>query len=259
MGDLHRRLLHGHGKDNHNGQESSGQGNEEIAAELVLHRTALTVAGGDGGIGNHGQVVAEHRAAHNGTDAQCRAVACSVGYLHSNGRQQRDGTHGGAHGRGDKAADHKQHCHRKLRRNDGQHEVRHALGTGTSHHAHKRARRKENQQHGDDILIPHALTHNLQLLIKRDAAVLYTGGADRHQEGCHDRHIVKAHGNLHAVLKQKTQAQIQYKEHADRQQRRRIALLHSLILRQTFQKYIPYEFTTPKPSSQSPWKKIVER
>ena len=39
-----------------------------VDAELVAHFAALAAGGGNGGVGDHGEVVAEHGAAHHGAD-----------------------------------------------------------------------------------------------------------------------------------------------------------------------------------------------
>lgn len=90
---------------------AAGQGDGKIFPELVLHPAALTVAGGDGGVGYKGEVIPEHGPAHDGADAQRQAEAGGRGDSYADGRDEGDGSHGGAHGGGDKTAYHKQHRH----------------------------------------------------------------------------------------------------------------------------------------------------
>ena len=166
--------------DQHQRRQRGGQGDLEVGAELVLHLRALGRAGGDGGVGNKAEVVAEHGTAHDGGDAQGQVKAGVGGHGHGDGGKQGDGAHGGAHGHGHEARHHEQHRHRQLHRGDGQQEVGDRLRAGASGHAHKDTGHQENEDHGDDVLVTDALSHQLQLFIEADAAVLQA----RHQQ-CH--------------------------------------------------------------------------
>ena len=198
-------MAQGQHQNQHKGAQGRRQGDEEVAPELILHGAALTVAGGDGGVGNEGQVVAKHGAAYNGAHTEGQIEVRRSGNLHGNGGEQRNGAHAGAHGGGDEAGHHKEHCHGKLGRNQAQHKVGHALSRVSAHHAYKGACRQENKQHGDNVLVPHAGGHNRELFVKAQAPVLEAGHQNGHQKRNDDGDVVKAHGNFQNVLKGQTQ------------------------------------------------------
>ena len=199
-------------------RQRGGQGDLEVGAELVLHLRALGGAGGDGGIGNKAEVVAEHRAAHDGGDAQRQVKAGIGGHRHGDGRQQGDGADGGAHGHGHEARHHEQHGNRQLHRGDGQQEIGHGLGAGASGDAHEDARHQEDEDHGDDVLIADALSHQLQLFIKAHTAVLQARYQQRHQEGHDDGDLIEAHFDFQHILQNNAQHQIQHQEYGHGQQ-----------------------------------------
>ena len=168
-------MPHGQKQDQHQRGDGRGQGDPEIALEFVLHGAALTIAGGDGGVGDEGQVVAEHGSAHDASGTQRRVEAGRLRDLQGDGHDEGDGADGGSHGSGDEAGDHKQHRHGEPGGDDVEHEVGDALGGAAPHHADERARRQEDQQHGDDVLISHALPHDDKLFLKGNRPVLKTG------------------------------------------------------------------------------------
>ena len=75
----------GHQQNDRQRTQSGRQGDEEVAPEFVLHGAALSVAGGDGSVGNEGQIVAEHSAAHHSAHAQGSGERGDLSHLHSNG------------------------------------------------------------------------------------------------------------------------------------------------------------------------------
>ena len=207
--------------------QGGGQGNAEIAPEFVLHGAALAVAGGNGGVGNEGQIVAEHGAAHHRAHAQGGVVARGLSHLHGNGSDEGDGAHAGAHGGGDKAGHHKQNGYREIRRDQIQHEIGYALGRASTHHPHKGTGGEENQQHGDDVLIANPLSHNGELIIETELPVLQAGHQNGRQKSNDNGNAVKAHGNFHAVFEQKPQPQVQNQKYPNGQQCNRISFFHS--------------------------------
>ena len=121
---------------------------------------------------------------------------------------------------------HKQDSHGELGGNDVQHEVCHALCGAAANDADECTGAQEDQQHGDDVLVTDALTHDLKLLVEAQTAVLQAGHQDGHQEGDDDGDVVEAHGDLHAVFKQQAEAQIDHQEYADGKQRNGISFFH---------------------------------
>ena len=83
---------------------------------------------------------------------------------------------------------------------------------------HKRACCQKDQKHGDDIFISYSFCHKLQLSVKADRSVLNTCHQDRRQKSHNDRYIIKSHGDLHHILEQNSQSQIQNQKNTDRQQ-----------------------------------------
>ena len=77
--------------------------NAEVCAEFVLHFAALRAAGGDGRIGDEREIVAEHRTAHDGADAQRQMEPRRLRHGNGDGDDQRDRAAGRAHGRRDEA------------------------------------------------------------------------------------------------------------------------------------------------------------
>lgn len=51
-------------------------------------------------------------------------------------------------------------------------QVGNAFGTAAANYAHKDARRHENEDHGNNVFIPDAVAHQLQLGVKGELAVL---------------------------------------------------------------------------------------
>ena len=194
----------------------------EVGAELILHLAALGRAGGNGGVGDKAQVIAEHGAAHHGCHAQGQGEAGIGSHRHGNGHQQRDGTHAGTHGDGHEAGHHKQHGHSQLGRRHAQQEVGGSLGAGAAGHAHEDTGGHEDQDHGHDVLVAYAFCHQLQLAVKLDGAVLQTGHQDGGKEGHHDGDLIEAHLDFQYILEKNAQAQIQDQEYGDRQQSRRL-------------------------------------
>ena len=94
-------MPHGQKQDQHQRGDGRRQGDPEIALEFVLHGAALTVAGGNGGVGDEGQVVAEHGSAHDASGTQRRVEAGRLGDFQCNGHDEGDGADGGSHSGGD--------------------------------------------------------------------------------------------------------------------------------------------------------------
>ena len=195
-----------------------GKGNLEVSPELVFHLAALGGAGGNGGVGDEGQVIAKHTAAHDGCHAQGQAETGILGNGHGDGGQQGDGANGGTHGHGHEAGHYEQNGHRQLGRGDGQQEVGHGLGTAAAGDTHEDARCQEYQDHGDDVPVTDALPHEGQFFIKGNASVLKARHQNGHQKGNYNGDLVKAHLHLQHILQYDAQSQIQSQENGNGQQ-----------------------------------------
>lgn len=80
------------------GEEGCREGDEEIHFEFIFQRAALGAGGGDGGVGNHGQVVAEHGAGHAGRHDEGGGNAALLPDARRDGDDGSHGTHGGTGG-----------------------------------------------------------------------------------------------------------------------------------------------------------------
>ena len=209
---MHVRIQRQH-EDECERRERGGEGDVEIFAEFVLHRAALPVAGGDGGVGNEAQIVTEHCPAHDGRDTQRQGIAAGRGDGDGNGRDERDGADARAHRGGDKAAYDEQHRHGEFRRDDREHEIRHALRARAAHHADEDTGGKEDEQHRHDVLIAHTIAHQRELFVERQRAVLAAGYEQRDEKDDDDGDGIKSHRDFEHILKDKAEAQIQDKEH----------------------------------------------
>ena len=186
----------------------------------------MAVAGGDGGIGDKGEVVPKHPAAQHGGHAHGRGKAGGPSHGKGNGGDEGDGSHRGAHGQGDKAAHHEKNRHGKLGRDDGQKKVGHAVCAAPAYHPHKQAGGQEDENHDNDILIAHAFAHEGQLFLQGKGSVLAASHKEGDEKDHHNGDAVKPHGNLQPVLKEKPQAQIEHQKHPDGEQCLDISFLH---------------------------------
>mgnify|MGYP004418764907 CR=1 FL=1 len=161
-------------------------------------------------------------------DAQRQGIAACRGNGDGDGRDERDGADARAHGGGDEAADDEQHRHGKPGRDDREHEIRHALRARAAHHADEDTGGKEDEQHRHDVLIADALSHQRELVVKAQRAVLAARRQQRDKKDDYNRDGIKAHRDLEHILKDKSQPQVKEQELKDRQQRCGIGfLLHS--------------------------------
>ena len=216
-GALHIRAQ-GYGDDQHQRRQCGGQGDLEVCAELILHFRALRGAGGDRGVGDEAEVVAEHCAAHDGGDAQ-RQIKAGVGRNgHGDGGEERDRAHGGTHGHGYEARHHEQHRDRQLHRSDGQQEVGHGLSARASGDAHKDTGDQKDQDHGDNVLVADALSHQHQLFIKAHTAILQACHQQSHQKSNDDGDLIEAHLDFQHIFQNDAQHQVQHQKDGDRQQ-----------------------------------------
>ena len=147
--------------------EGSRQDNFKILTEFVPHVAALGFDGGNGGIGNNGQVVTKHGATDHGTGANGHGKASLLTDAGSNGSQRRNRTHASTHGYGNKAANNKKsrYCH--ATRQDGKAQVYSAFhATCGAHSTGEGACCEENKAHSQNVFIANARRAQAQLLDK---------------------------------------------------------------------------------------------
>ena len=84
-------------------QQGGGHHDARVDAKLVLHRAILRASGGDGGVGDERQVVAEERTAHHDGRHICQVYSGLFRQPYGHGRQGDNGAHARADGQGDEA------------------------------------------------------------------------------------------------------------------------------------------------------------
>ncbi len=67
---------------------------------------------------------------------------------------------------------------------------------------------KEDEQHRHDVLIADALTHQRELVVKAQRAVLAARRQQRDKKDDYNRDGIKAHRDLEHILKDKSQPQV---------------------------------------------------
>ena len=213
-----------HDQQHDDGDDGGRQGDEEVHAELIAHLAALAAGGGDGSIGDHGQVVAEHGAAHAGTQHQGDAQAGLVRNADGDGNDGADGAHGGTGGSAHERGDDEHAGSQEVDGDQAQAQVDGGIAAAHgSCHAGEGTGQQIDHQHGQHVLIGRALGKDLETLV--DAAL---GHGKRHQQGNeHSRYggeLVKRH--LDALgLQDQTGTQVDHNEYQERNQSQAAAFL----------------------------------
>ena len=204
-------------EEDHQGDEGRRQGDVEVHPELILQGDALGLGGGDGGVRDHGEVVAEHGAPGAGTQHHGHAEAALAGKAHGDGHKGRDGAHRRARGGAQEGGDHEHARNQQLHGDDGKAQVdggvhaAHALG-----HGGEGARQDVDHQHGEDVLIGGAPGEDAELLIQ--LLLPHTEGGHHGQEhGGDGGELVEGH--LHPLpLQEEAGPQVDDDEDKERQQ-----------------------------------------
>ncbi len=207
-------------------QQGCRQRDGKVFTELVLHVTALSVAGGDGCVRDEGQVVPEHGAADDRCDTERQIEARCLRHRDGNRTDQRDRADRGTHRERDKAADREQHNHGIPGRDHGEREISHALSTAAAYHTDENTCLHEDEDHRHDVPVADSLAHDTEFFIKRKRPVLQTGGQQRNQENDHDRDVIETHRDFQNVLKQDTQTEIQNQKDTDGKKRSGVSFFH---------------------------------
>ena len=82
------------------------------------------------------------------------------------------------------------------------------IRAGTAHYADKNTGCEEDEEHGQNILVPHTAAHDLKLFIEAVFAILKAGNQQRHKENNHNRNGIETHGNFQSVLKYQAETEI---------------------------------------------------
>ena len=200
LDDVERQISHlRHGlrpaydQQHDNGDDSRRQGNEEVHPELVPELAALGAGGGNGGVGDHREVVAEHGAAHAGAQKQGKAQPALFRHAHSDRNNGADGAHGGAGGGAHERGDHEHAGGQEVHGNDAETQIHggvHAAhGTG---HGGEGAGQDVDHQHGQDVLVGGALGEDCEFLID-GALALAEGQQQGDEHGCDRGELVEGH------------------------------------------------------------------
>ena len=105
LGEADSFVLNVGAEENQNQRNNGcGQRNGEVGAELVLHRTALTVTSCNRCIRNERKVVTKHRTAHNSADTERYTKTGTCCNCDTDWRNQSDCSHRSTHCKGNKTA-----------------------------------------------------------------------------------------------------------------------------------------------------------
>ncbi len=146
-------LPEGENQDEQEGDQRRRQGDGEVDPKFIPHGAALAVAGGDGGVGDKGEVVPKH------------------GPAHDRGHTQGNGEAGGlCHNRAmgvirvmvptevPMASETKQLTTKRTATANWagtrRQKIGHAVGAAPPHHPHKNAGGEEDENHNDDVFVP---------------------------------------------------------------------------------------------------------
>ncbi len=175
------------------GDQRRRQRHKEVDAELVTHFAALAAGGGNGGVGDHGEVVAEHGAAHYGADDHGEGQTAFFRDANGDGDDGGDGAHRGAGGGAHKGGDDEQAGGQKLHRYQGQAQVHGGFAAAHGRrHIGKGTGQNEDHQHGEDVHVGGTPGKGVEFLI--DGALEHNEGHQHRQEhGGDGGELVKGH------------------------------------------------------------------
>ena len=210
-----------HHEEQNQRNDSGGQNNADVFTEFILHLTSLRARGGDGCVGDHGKVVTEHGAAHNGSHAQCPRDPGLFTDSDGDWRKGHNRSDGGSHGGGNEAADEKETGYGDLRRQNGKSEIDGAVNTaGCLDRAGKRSREDKDETHDHDVFVAHIFCHARKLFREAALRILQESDDKRDQEADNGGHRVK-------VLKQNAAADKYDQKDGDGQKCPWVPLFHN--------------------------------
>ena len=177
----------------------------------------LAAGSGDGGIGDHGEVIAEHCAADHGAQNHQQVQSALFRNADSDGSDGGDGTHGGAGCRTHERADDKQARRKELDRHEAQAHVHGGVAAAhLSGHGSERAGQDVDDQHGQNVHVGSALGERIKLFV--DAALEHNEGHQNGQEHRGNRgELIECHVDALGLVNQ-TGAHVDNDEYQEREQ-----------------------------------------
>ena len=149
-----RRLSEGDYKDQRQRGKSSRESDPEVFAELVFHLAALSVAGGDCRVGDEGEVVAEHGAAHHDTQHKGARHPRLVRYTDGYRGQGHDRAHRRTYRDGYEASGQEDSGRQQVTGQDGHRQIHGSVyGTHRLGGLRERPGEDEDQYHQHDIAV----------------------------------------------------------------------------------------------------------
>ncbi len=221
-----------HEGEQYAGDDGGDQGDQAVHLELIPHVAPGTAGGGDGGVGDHGQVVAEHGAAQNRRDGHAHIGVGSLSNRDRDGSNGGDGAHGGAHGGGHEGGDDEDAHEHKLVRHQAQAQVSGGLhaahGAG---HAGEAAGQQEDHDHDHGVRVGHALAVGVHPVLQ---AALFAAHQQADQQANHQRghtgDLLKRVAAIAQSGKQDAGAQVDAQEDDQGQKGTQAVLLHLLAV-----------------------------
>ena len=217
VADLGNGLGTAHDQQHHDGDQSGRQSGEEVHAELITHLAVLAAGSGDGGIGDHGQVIAEHSAADNCAQNDHHIQAALFRNADSDGSDGGDGAHGSTGSGAHESADDEQASGQELDGNQAQAQVDGSVTAAhLSSHGSERAGQDVDDQHGQNVHVGSALGERIKLFV--DAALEHDEGHQNGQEHRGNRgELIECHVDALGLVNQ-TGAHVDNDEYQEREQ-----------------------------------------
>ena len=177
----------------------------------------LAAGSGDGGIGDHGQVITEHSAADNCAQNDHHIQAALFRNADSDGSDGGDGAHGSTGSGAHESADDEQTSGQELDGNQAQAQVDGSVTAAhLSSHGSERAGQDVDDQHGQNVHVGSALGERIKLFV--DAALEHDEGHQNGQEHCGDRgELIECHVDTLGLVNQ-TGAHVDNDEYQEREQ-----------------------------------------
>ena len=177
----------------------------------------LAAGSGDGGIRDHGQVIAEHSAADNCAQNDHHIQAALFRNADSDGSDGGDSAHGSTGSGAHESADDEQASGQELDGNQAQAQVDGSVTAAhLSGHGSERAGQDVDDQHGQNVHVGSALGEGIKLFV--DAALEHNEGHQNGQEHRGNRgELIECHVDALGLVNQ-TGAHVDNDEYQEREQ-----------------------------------------